>query len=77
MRREPLHPGAQQTFDDVDVFRFTAFFADQPDPTPATGHTPRDMRTRCAKNTGLAAMPLDTFDRNQLWCPLVRSAQIC
>ena len=31
VRREPLHPGAQQTSDDLDGFRFTAFLTDQPD----------------------------------------------
>lgn len=31
VRREPLHPGAQQTFDDLDGHRFTAFITDQPD----------------------------------------------
>ncbi|MQA17531.1 MAG: hypothetical protein GEV09_26595 [Pseudonocardiaceae bacterium] len=31
VRREPLHPGAQQTFDDIDGYRFTALLTDQPD----------------------------------------------
>ncbi|MGI8875156.1 MAG: hypothetical protein ACR2KP_12685 [Egibacteraceae bacterium] len=31
VRREPLHPGAQQTFDDEDGHRFTAFVTDQDD----------------------------------------------
>jgi hypothetical protein len=30
-RREPLHPGAQQTIEDIDGARFTAFLTDQPD----------------------------------------------
>ena len=80
VRREPLHPGAQQTFDDIDGFRFTAFLTDQPDTDLAMldarhrAHARVEDRIRCAKNTGLAAMPLDTFDRNQLWCQLVMIA---
>ena len=77
VRREPLHPGAQQTFDDVDGFRFTAFLTDQTETDIALldarhrAHARVEDRIRCAKNTGLASMPCDTFDRNQLWCQLV------
>jgi hypothetical protein len=77
VRREPLHPGAQQTFDDIDGHRFTAFLTDQPDENIAIldarhrAHARVEDRIRCAKNTGLAAMTLDTFERNQLWCQLV------
>jgi hypothetical protein len=80
VRREPLHPGAQQTFDDIDGHRFTAFLTDQSDTDIAAldvrhrAHARVEDRIRCAKNTGLAAMPLDTFDRNQLWCQLVTLA---
>lgn len=80
VRREPLHPGAQQTFDDIDGHRFTAFLTDQTDPDIAVldvrhrAHARVEDRIRCAKNTGLAAMPCDTFDRNQLWCQLVMLA---
>jgi hypothetical protein len=77
VRREPLHPGAQQTFDDIDGYRFTAFLTDQSDIDIAVldarhrAHARVEDRIRCAKNTGLAAMPCDTFERNQLWCQLV------
>jgi hypothetical protein len=80
VRREPLHPGAQQTFDDIDGFRFTAFLTDQQDVDIAAldvrhrAHARVEDRIRCAKDTGLAAMPCDTFDRNQLWCQLVMIA---
>lgn len=80
VRREPLHPGAQQTFDDIDGHRFTAFLTDQPDENIAMldarhrAHARVEDRIRCAKSTGLAAMPLETFDRNQLWCQLVLAA---
>ncbi len=81
VRREPLHPGAQQTFDDVDGHRFTAFITDQTDADIAVlevrhrAHARVEDRIRCAKDTGLAALPLDTFDRNQLWVQLVLIAQ--
>ncbi len=77
VRREPLHPGAQQTFDDIDGYRFTAFLTDQPDTDIAVldnrhrAHARVEDRIRNAKNTGLAAMPCDTFDRNQIWTQLV------
>ena len=79
VRREPLHPGAPQTYD-IDGFRLTAVFTDQPDIDIAildARHRAQariEDRIRCAKNTGLAAMPLDTFDRNQRWCQLVAIA---
>jgi hypothetical protein len=80
VRREPLHPGAQQTFDDIDGYRFTALLTDQTELDIAVldarhrAHARVEDRIRCAKNTGLAAMPCDTFDRNQLWCQLVAIA---
>jgi hypothetical protein len=80
VRREPLHPGAQQTFDDIDGYRFTAFLTDQSEHDIAIldarhrAHARVEDRIRCAKDTGLASMPCDTFDRNQLWCQLVMIA---
>lgn len=77
VRREPLHPGAQQTFDDIDGHRFTAFLTDQNDTDIATldarhrAHARVEDRIRNAKDTGLSAMPCDTFDRNQIWTQLV------
>jgi hypothetical protein len=77
VRREPLHPGAQQTFDDIDGHRFTAFLTDQHDADIAVldarhrAHARVEDRIRNAKDTGLAAMPCDTFDRNQIWTQLV------
>jgi hypothetical protein len=41
VRKEPLHPGAQQTIDDINGCRFTAFLTDQTDTDLArldTGH---------------------------------------
>lgn len=80
VRREPLHPGAQQTFDDIDGFRFTALLTDQPDHDIAAldlrhrAHARVEDRIRCAKNTGLSTMPCDTFDRNQIYTQIVMLA---
>ena len=80
VRREPLHPGAQQTFDDINGFRFTAFLTDQTETDIALldarhrAHARVEDRIRCAKDTGLNAMVCDTFDRNQIWCQLVTIA---
>jgi hypothetical protein len=41
VRREPLHPGAQQTLFDIPGARFTAFLTDQPDaPGDLAAHAP-------------------------------------
>jgi len=80
VRREPLHPGAQQTFDDIDGFRFTAFLTDQTDPDIAAldvrhrAHARVEDRIRCVKSTGLSTMPCDTFDRNQIYTQIVMLA---
>lgn len=80
VRREPLHPGAQQTIDDIDGFRFTAMITNQPgDPvTLECRHRARarvEDRIREAKDLGLRKLPLETFDRNHLWVQLVLVAQ--
>lgn len=76
VRREPLHPGAQQTIDDIDGFRFTALITDQPgNPTDVEcRHRARarvEDRIREAKDLGLRKLPLETFERNALWVQLV------
>ena len=81
VRREPLHPGAQQTLHDVDGARFTAFLTDQPDTDLAvldTRHRARarvEDRIRGAKDTGARNLPCDTFARNAVWLQLVLAAQ--
>ena len=81
VRREPLHPGAQQTFDDIDGHRFTAFFTDQFDDDLAAldlrhrGHARVEQRIRDAKDTGLANMPSADFAINTIWLQLVLAAQ--
>ena len=56
VRREPLHPGAQQTIEDIDGARFTAFLTDQPDTTwpcstPAIGRGPVWRTASAARRT--------------------------
>jgi hypothetical protein len=81
VRREPLHPGAQQTIDDIDGARFTAFLTDQPDADLAvldTRHRARarvEDRIRGAKDTGARNLPCDTFARNAVWLQVVLAAQ--
>ena len=81
VRREPLHPGAQQTLDDVDGKRFTAFLTDQTEADLAlldTRHRARarvEDRIRGAKDTGARNLPCDTFERNAIWLQLVLAAQ--
>jgi hypothetical protein len=81
VRREPLHPGAQQTLDDIDGHRFICFLTDQTDPdlalldTRHRAHARVEDRIRGAKDTGLRNLPCDTFDRNAVWLQLVLAAQ--
>ena len=81
VRREPLHPGAQQTFDDEDGYRFTAFVTDQDEADLAVldarhrAHARVEQRIRDAKATGLANLPSADFAMNTIWLQLVLLAQ--
>ncbi len=81
VRREPLHPGAQQTFDDIGGCRFTAFMTDQTSGDVAVleqrhrAHARVEDRIRGAKDTGARNLPCDTFDRNAVWLQVVLAAQ--
>jgi hypothetical protein len=81
VRREPLHPGAQQTFDDIDGKRFTALLTDQAETDLAVldtrhrAHARVEDRIRGAKDTGARNLPCDTFERNAVWLQLVLAAQ--
>jgi hypothetical protein len=81
VRREPLHPGAQQTLDDVDGERFTALLTDQTEADLAVldtrhrAHARVEDRIRGAKDTGARNLPCDTFERNAIWLQLVLAAQ--
>lgn len=80
-RREPLHPGAQQSFTDADGHRVTVFITDQPDQDLAgldrrhRGHARVEDRIRTAKDTGLRNLPFKDFQRNEAWLELVLTAQ--
>jgi hypothetical protein len=81
VRREPLHPGAQQTFDAEDGYRFTAFLTDQHGDNLAVldlrhrGHARVEQRIRDGKDTGLANLPSADFSINSIWLQLVLAAQ--
>lgn len=81
VRREPLHPGAQQTLWDIDGRRFTAFLTDQPDTDLADrdrchrGHAHVEDRIRGAKDSGARNLPCETFERNRVWLQFVMMAQ--
>jgi Transposase DDE domain group 1 len=84
VRRERPHPGAQLRITDADGHRLTAFATN----TPAGGphrqladlelrHRRRaraEDRIRCAKDTGLANLPLHDLAQNRIWCALVALA---
>jgi hypothetical protein len=80
-RREDAHPGAQLRFTDHDGHRFQVFLTDQPEPDIASlelRHRQRarvEDRIRAAKATGLANLPFDRWQRNQVWLELVLAAQ--
>lgn len=76
VRREPRHPGAQLTFDDIDGYRFTALLTDQTGDiiTLERRHRARarcEDRIRVLKTLGLRNLPCGDFDRNQVWLHLV------
>lgn len=81
VRREPLHPGAQQTFDDIDGHRYTALLTTQQDTDLAAldrrhrAHARVEQRIRDAKTLGLRNLPSADFAINQIWLQLVLVAQ--
>jgi hypothetical protein len=81
VRREPLHPGAPQTFDDIDGHRFTALLTTQDDADLAEldrrhrAHARVEQRIRDAKTLGLGNLPSADFQVNQIWLQLVFIAQ--
>ena len=80
IRREPLHPGAQQTLDDIDGYRFTALLTDQPGADIAAleqRHRARaraEDRIRNLKDLGMGNLPCDDYDRNAVWLQLALTA---
>jgi hypothetical protein len=80
VRKERPHPGAQLRITDVDGMRITAFVTNTRRGQLADlelRHRRRaraEDRIRCAKDTGLANLPLHDFAQNQIWCALVALA---
>ncbi|MGJ6970022.1 IS1380 family transposase [Streptosporangium sp. G11] len=79
-RKERPHPGAQLRFTDIDGNCVTCFVTNAKQGQLADlelRHRRRaraEDRIRCAKDTGLANLPLHHFARNQIWCELVALA---
>ncbi len=80
VRKERPHPGAQLRITDVDGMRITAFVTNTTRGQLADlelRHRRRaraEDRIRCAKDTGLANLPLHDFAQNQIWCAIVALA---
>jgi hypothetical protein len=80
VRKERPHPGAQLRITDVDGYRITAFVTNTTRGQLADlelRHRRRarcEDRIRCAKDTGLANLPLRDFTQNQIWCAIVALA---
>jgi hypothetical protein len=80
VRKERPHPGAQLRITDLDGLRITAFVTNTTRGQLADlelRHRRRaraEDRIRCAKDTGLANLPLHDFAQNEVWCALVALA---
>jgi hypothetical protein len=80
VRKERPHPGAQLRITDLDGHRITAFVTNTARGQLADlelRHRRRaraEDRIRCAKDTGLANLPLHDFAQNQIWCAVVALA---
>ena len=80
VRKERPHPGAQLRFGDVDGMRITAFATNTTRgqlPDLELRHRRRarcEDRIRIAKDTGLANLPLASFNANRIWCAVVALA---
>ena len=80
VRKERPHPGAQLRVTDIDGHRITAFVTNTTKGQLADlelRHRRRaraEDRIRCAKDTGLANLPLHDFAQNQVWCAVVALA---
>jgi len=79
-RKENPHPGAQLRFTDTDGKRVTAFATNTGRGQLADLELRHRRRARCedririAKDTGLANLPLRSFDSNRIWCSIVMLA---
>lgn len=80
VRKERPHPGAQLRITDVEGHRITAFATNTARGQLADlelRHRRRaraEDRIRCAKDTGMANLPLHSFAQNQIWLAVVALA---
>jgi hypothetical protein len=80
VRREHPHPGAQQTFTDIDGWRFQALATDTPTGQLAQlearhrAHARVEDRIRCGKDTGYGRFPSRIFAINAAWLELALAA---
>ena len=75
-RREPLHPGAQRTLFDSELWRYRGFYTDADgDPAELDAHMGAHARIEntiaALKDSGLKRMPFSDFDANAAWAQLV------
>lgn len=76
VRREPLHPGAQQTLFPSTEFRYWGHYTDQPsDPvtldTSMRAHAHVEDHIRRLKDSGLCRFPFRDLDANRAWLAVV------
>ena len=75
-RREPLHPGAQRTLFDSELWRYRGFYTDA-DGNPAEldahmrAHARIENTIAALRDSGLERMPFSDFDANAAWAALV------
>jgi DDE family transposase len=84
VRKEPPHPGTQLRITDADGHRLTAFATNTAPGGPGRQLADLELRhrrraraedrIRCAKDTGLANLPLHELDQNRIWCAIVALA---
>ncbi len=80
VRKERPHPGAQLRITDLEGMRITAFVTNTTRGQLADlelRHRRRaraEDRIRCAKDSGLANLPLHDFAQNEIWCAIVALA---
>ncbi|MEZ5206996.1 MAG: transposase [Acidimicrobiales bacterium] len=76
MRREPLHPGAQQTLFASAAYRYWGFYTDQPG-TPVEldqtmrAHAHVEDHIARLKDSGLERFPFSDLDANRAWLAVV------
>ena len=77
IRREPLHPGAQQRMFDTNGWRHTIIICDLPDDSPAEidrlqrEHAHVEENIKRLKTTGLDRFPFPDTARNKVWTAMV------